>query len=257
MNTYFSLCGCVVTTFLMSTLVNHEKKFVMEHIQNSTLAGGVAVGAVADLMIGPWAALTIGSLAGILSVIGFQYISPWVRKVLKIHDSCGVHYLHGMPGFYGSLISVIVVSFATKEEYGKELEIMLPNIGKKFNDSNGLEFEYTGHHQSIWQLAGIAVTLGIAIVGGTITGFILKFIGTFQGLKNMPPSHNIVTLAMTDRNGGFDSDDQSRLLIEDAFFDDKVFFEVHEEEKPLVILIHDKHTGKLRKYDPDRDSKII
>ena len=75
MNTYFSLCGCVITTFFMSSLLNDHKKFVMEHIQNSTLAGGVAIGAVADLMPGPWAAMLIGSIAGIISVIGFSILS--------------------------------------------------------------------------------------------------------------------------------------------------------------------------------------
>ena len=45
------------------------------HIQNATLAGGVAVGTAADMMIQPWGALVVGSLAGVLSVIGFNYIS--------------------------------------------------------------------------------------------------------------------------------------------------------------------------------------
>ena len=45
------------------------------HIQNATLAGGVAVGTSADMMIHPIGALVIGSLAGILSVVGFKYIT--------------------------------------------------------------------------------------------------------------------------------------------------------------------------------------
>ena len=72
----------------MSALLNEHKKFVMEHIQNATLAGGVAIGAVADLMVGPWAALTIGGLAGILSVVGFEFISvshPYQTALTKIH----------------------------------------------------------------------------------------------------------------------------------------------------------------------------
>ena len=68
-------------------MMNKHKKFVMEHIQNATLAGGVAVGAVADLVLQPWAALVIGSLAGILSVVGFDLISVsiphTVEKMLK------------------------------------------------------------------------------------------------------------------------------------------------------------------------------
>ena len=45
-----------------------------EHLQNATLAGGVSVGACADMMLTPGGSLIIGSLAGILSVCGFQYI---------------------------------------------------------------------------------------------------------------------------------------------------------------------------------------
>lgn len=45
------------------------------HIQNATLAGGVAIGATADLMLHPYGALLIGSIAGMLSVLGFQHVS--------------------------------------------------------------------------------------------------------------------------------------------------------------------------------------
>ena len=68
--TYFSLCACVLTAFALSAAMNKKKKNVMEHIQNATWAGGVAIGAVADLMVGPWAALVIGSIAAIISVLG-------------------------------------------------------------------------------------------------------------------------------------------------------------------------------------------
>lgn len=47
----------------------------MVHIQNSTLAGGVAVGAVANLMIHPIGAICIGFCAGVLSVIGYRFIT--------------------------------------------------------------------------------------------------------------------------------------------------------------------------------------
>jgi len=45
------------------------------HIQNATLAGGVAVGTMADMIIQPWAALLIGTLAGVLSVVGYRIIT--------------------------------------------------------------------------------------------------------------------------------------------------------------------------------------
>merc|ERR1711892_478747 len=87
-----------MAAFAFSALVTPSKKFSMEHLQNATLAGGVAVGACADMMLTPGGSLAIGSLAGILSICGFQYIQPCLLKKLKIHDSCGVNNLHGMPG---------------------------------------------------------------------------------------------------------------------------------------------------------------
>jgi len=44
------------------------------HIQNATLAGGVAMGASANLIVHPFGALLTGSCAGALSVIGYRYI---------------------------------------------------------------------------------------------------------------------------------------------------------------------------------------
>lgn len=44
-------------------------------MQNSTLAGGVAAGAVANLFIGPMGAVVVGSCAGIISVAGYKYVT--------------------------------------------------------------------------------------------------------------------------------------------------------------------------------------
>ncbi len=60
------------------------------------MAGGVAVGTVADMNIRPYAAMIIGSLAGILSVLGYQYVSPFLKKKLYLNDTCGVNNLHGL-----------------------------------------------------------------------------------------------------------------------------------------------------------------
>jgi ammonium transporter Rh len=45
------------------------------HIQNATLAGGVAVGSVADMVIQPWGAMLIGFSGGLISVVGYKLIS--------------------------------------------------------------------------------------------------------------------------------------------------------------------------------------
>ncbi len=47
----------------------------MVHVQNATLAGGVAVAAVAHLLLRPHIALLIGCVAAFLSVFGFAVLT--------------------------------------------------------------------------------------------------------------------------------------------------------------------------------------
>ena len=47
----------------------------MVHIQNSTLAGGVAVGTSANLMLEPFGAVLVGVAAGAISVAGYEKIT--------------------------------------------------------------------------------------------------------------------------------------------------------------------------------------
>merc|ERR1712130_989062 len=100
-NTVLGPCGATVATFIVSRLV--KGKFDMVHIQNATLAGGVAVGAAADLYLHPAGAIGIGMLGGTLSVCGYEFLSDWLDEKLGISDTCGVHNLHGMPGVLGGL----------------------------------------------------------------------------------------------------------------------------------------------------------
>ena len=66
-NTYLALCACTVTTFAVSAMVNDKKKWAMEHLQNATLAGGVAVGAVADMILTPFGAITMVFILSVTS----------------------------------------------------------------------------------------------------------------------------------------------------------------------------------------------
>ena len=74
LNTYYSLCSCVISTVVVSCLLSPERKMSTEHLQNATLAGGVAVGASADMMLTPGGAVLVGALAGLLSTLGFHYV---------------------------------------------------------------------------------------------------------------------------------------------------------------------------------------
>lgn len=45
------------------------------HIQNATLAGGVAVGTSAEMMLTPYGSLIVGSISGIVSTVGYVYFT--------------------------------------------------------------------------------------------------------------------------------------------------------------------------------------
>ena len=73
-NTYLALCGAVMATYATSIWVTPGRKITMEHVQNATLAGGVAMGSAASMPVQPFAALLIGSIAGIVSVLGYSLV---------------------------------------------------------------------------------------------------------------------------------------------------------------------------------------
>ena len=43
-----------------------------------------------------------------------------MRKTLSVHDSCGVHNLHGIPGIMSGIATAVAAVFARIEEYGNE-----------------------------------------------------------------------------------------------------------------------------------------
>ncbi|XP_041661133.1 ammonium transporter Rh type A [Cheilinus undulatus] len=181
-NTYLSLATCVLSAYAISSLVEHRGKLDMVHIQNATLAGGVAVGTCADMAIGPYGAMLIGLVAGIISTLGFKYLSPILASNLGIQDTCGVHNLHGMPGILGGLAGIVAVA-----------------LGKKKGDAS-------------MQAAALASSLGFALVGGAVTGLIMKL--PFWG---QPPDQNC--------------------------FDDSIYWEVpEEEEEHEESLAHADHS---------------
>ncbi|XP_006926520.1 ammonium transporter Rh type A isoform X3 [Pteropus alecto] len=77
-NTYFSLAACVLTAYAFSSLVEHRGKLSMVHIQNATLAGGVSVGTCADMDISLCVSMIIGSTAGMVSVLGFKFLTVYL-----------------------------------------------------------------------------------------------------------------------------------------------------------------------------------
>lgn len=179
-NTVLSLSASVMSTFIVSIILD-KRKLNMVHVQNATLAGGVAVGAVADLMIGPVGAIAIGTLSGILSVVGYEIITPFLKK-LKLHDTCGVNNLHGLPGVFSGLASVLFAYLATSEAYTTEGLVAI--YGARSNETELLFAQKpidfvqisnrTGGDQAKYQMIALLLTLVISITSGTVTGLIMR-----------------------------------------------------------------------------------
>ncbi len=161
-NTYVSICASVIGAFLMSSFVK-KGKLDMVHIQNATLAGGVAVGTVAGSNIGLHGAMIIGTLAGMISVLGFEFILPRL-KLLRIHDTCGVNNLHGMPGLMAGITGIIVALIGDRSGYLNNLTDECLGGGKSRTNST----------QSAFQAAALGLTICMAIVGGLVSGAILR-----------------------------------------------------------------------------------
>ncbi len=108
-NTYLAITSSVIGSMLVARLT-HGGKLNMEIILNASLAGGVAVGSAADIIVMPFGAMLAGFVTGIVSSFGFAYLSAYLRKAITLHDTCGVLNLHGMPGLIGGIVSAIVAS---------------------------------------------------------------------------------------------------------------------------------------------------
>ncbi|KAM4592730.1 ammonium transporter Rh type C 2 [Odontesthes bonariensis] len=167
-NTYIALASSVLTAVAISSMSQKRGKLDMVHIQNASLAGAVAMGTAAEFMIQPYGALIVGFCMGIISTFGYLFVTPFLERVFKIQDTCGVHNLHAVPGMLGGFIGAIVAAAASEEVYSKEGLVNTFDLeGKLADRSLGT--------QGGFQAAGTCVSIAFGLVGGAIVGFILKF----------------------------------------------------------------------------------
>jgi len=142
LNTVLALLASSVTTFALMPFLT-GKRLTTVPIQNATLAGGVSIGATANLAMGPFGAMLVGIIAGAISCIGF--CKPLIASDC---DTCGINNLHGMPGIFGGIVSVVIPFLVM------DTGVVAAN-----------------------QAIGLAGTLVVAGITGALTGCILKMIG--------------------------------------------------------------------------------
>jgi len=149
-NTVLALLGSCVCSFILSAVLSGQILRPVD-IQNATLAGGVSIGVLANLSIHPGGALLVGCAAGLLSTFGYGKVQPFLLEKLGLHDTCGIHNLHGMPSVLGAVLSIFAPYFVTKGLAGPP--------GKAGN-----------------QFLAIVVCLAVSILTGLLTGFVMKLL---------------------------------------------------------------------------------
>ncbi|XP_066095248.1 ammonium transporter Rh type C [Saccopteryx bilineata] len=200
-NTYCSLAACVLTTVALSSALNKKGKLDMVHIQNATLAGGVAVGTAAEMMLMPYGSVIVGFFCGIICTLGYVYLTPFLESHLRIQDTCGIHNLHGIPGIIGGIVGAVTAACANSYTYGQQ------GLAHAF-DFEVSNHEWSSSTQGGFQAAGIFVSLAMALVGGTIVGLILKL-----PIWGQPADENC--------------------------FEDAIYWEVPEDQKDIVVHAED------------------
>jgi len=164
-NTVLSIAASCMSSFIVSRLLRSDAKFNMVDIQNATLAGGVAMGACANMLPRPWGALFIGLWAGVLSTWGFNKLEFYLQRKIGLLDTCGVHNLHGMPSIFGAFCSVVLAGTEHHYEYGGDMGYT--NVFPKGAN-------ITPAAQAAIQLYCIGITLAIAIGTGWLTGLLIR-----------------------------------------------------------------------------------
>jgi ammonium transporter Rh len=139
-NVILALCGSTLATYFAS--VKLRGKISAADIANAALAGGVAIGSTCNHAV-PGTAFTIGILAGAISTFGFAVIQAKLTNLTRKVDTCGVFYLHGLPGLLGGIAALVVISDI--------------NFGA--------------------QLTGILVTIIIAACAGLVSGKVIAVLG--------------------------------------------------------------------------------
>jgi len=143
LNTLFALCGGVMGTFLINQTLG--KRLNIVHIQNATLAGGVAIGAAADLITNFAGSLSVGLVAGAVCSVGYSKLKPVLDNYAI--DVCGIHNLHGMPAVIGVASSIFAIMGQDIEDKGDKI---------------------------LCQVKMMFMTWAFALVGGAITGSIMS-----------------------------------------------------------------------------------
>lgn len=161
-NTYFSLIGAIISSFITSGLFN-KGRFIFEEVFFGCLTGGIIISGCCTVCFYYGAAMIIGTLGAMIIIIFLSKIKPFFIKS-GFKDTFNVVVIHGLSGILGALITPMFIgSFELQYKDKKEKYIFI------FRDA-----EREVSTQAGVQVGALFITLGISFIGGIATGYLMK-----------------------------------------------------------------------------------
>ena len=163
-NTYLSMIGSVIGTFVVSPLVS-KGKLKIEHLLNASYVGGIIIGGCCTICSSAWGAILIGFIGGCLSVLGLWKLKKILREH-KIDDTFGIMYTFGIPGILGGFLNSIFMGNFSNKSWGNNNNVNYISQFFNFNRSPG--------EQGGFQILALFTTIFIAAISGFCIGFIIS-----------------------------------------------------------------------------------
>ena len=164
-NTYLSISGSLISTFIISPLLFKEK-LKMKYILNASYVGGIIIGGCCTICSSAWGAMIIGIIGGTICNLSLYYLKPKLRSC-KTEDTLDILHIFGIPGILGGFLTCIFIgNFSNKLVYDDEVEIddILGNNGRTIS-------------LQVWmQIGSILITIAIAASSGIVTGFVMNIV---------------------------------------------------------------------------------
>ena len=158
-NTYFSIIGSTVMTFIVTGFI-YNGKFAFKHILFGSFSGGIIISTFCSVCVDHWAAILIGMLCGLICVLLLEYLNK-VFAEFGYYDIYNIIVVHCIPGILGAFISSMVIS-GLDRRVDNYYNVLLKDMDRD------------NHAQAGIQVAAIFITCAISFVGGITVGFLIK-----------------------------------------------------------------------------------
>merc|ERR1712216_622661 len=171
-NTYLSLLGSSIAGLSASAIFSGNLKLNIFDAQRSSIAGGVAMGSVANLVAKPWHATLIGACGGVMCSFAGHFMRVFCDDRLEVHDTVGVMSMHGWPGLVGWFAGVIYLLPLTQDTLSGDLQSA--DLAYKLEWDMILQNRGGEGDAAYVQLMSAPMTISIAMVTGLIAGLVAK-----------------------------------------------------------------------------------